>query len=68
MPTFSTTQYARSVPLLWAKEEISLARTVGKIIRMSDRGWLFRVYLSRDCETNERSYYWADSLECLLLP
>src|ERR1700693_1830418 len=60
MPILSTTESARSVPLLLfmrAKEEISMARKVGQIIARGDRRWLIRVYLGRDHETNKRNYH-----------
>ena len=41
---------ASCVPLLRAKEEISMARKVGQIIARGDRRWLIRVYLGRDLE------------------
>src|SRR5579872_1727215 len=48
---------ASCVPLLRAKEEISMARKVGQIIARGDRRWLIRVYLGRDHETNKRKYH-----------
>ena len=43
-------EFASCVPLLRAKEEISMARKVGQIIARGDRRWLIRVYLGRDLE------------------
>jgi integrase len=48
---------ASCVPLLRAKEEISMARKVGQIIARGDRRWLIRVYLGRDHETKKRNYH-----------
>ena len=45
-PHLRPTQCARSVPLLRAKEEISMARKVGQIIARGDHRWLIRVYLA----------------------
>src|SRR5437867_10947004 len=56
-PRLVARQCARSVPLLRAKEEISMARKVGQIIARGDRRWLIRVYLGRDHETNKRKYH-----------
>src|SRR6202035_6022504 len=38
---------------LRAKEEISMARKVGRIIARGDRRWLIRFYLGRDHEINK---------------
>src|SRR5437870_2525563 len=56
-PRLVARQCARSVPLLRAKEEISMARKVGQIIARGDRRWLIRVYLGRNQETNKRKYH-----------
>src|SRR5437870_11292004 len=56
-PRLVARQCARSVPLLRAKEEISMARKVGQIIARGDRRWLIRVYLGRDHETQKRKYH-----------
>ncbi len=56
-PRLVARQCARSVPLLRAKEEISMARKVGQIIARGDRRWLIRVYLGRDRETQKRKYH-----------
>jgi integrase len=34
-----------------------MVRKVGQIIARGDRGWLIRVYLGRDHETNKRNYH-----------
>src|SRR5207244_1005039 len=56
-PRLVARQCARSVRLLRAKEEISMARKVGQIIARGDRRWLIRVYLGRNQETNKRKYH-----------
>src|SRR6266536_1936266 len=56
-PSVPPRQCARSVRLLRAKEEISMARKVGQIIARGDRRWLIRVYLGRNEETNKRKYH-----------
>src|SRR5438067_3024507 len=56
-PRLVARQCARSVPLLRAKEEISMARKVGQIIARGDRRWLIRVYISADRETQKRKYH-----------
>jgi hypothetical protein len=35
----------------------SMARKVGQIIARGDHGWLIRVYLGRNRETNKRNYH-----------